>query len=144
MQWQYWVLFGLALLAMEILAGTGFYLLFLGLAAMAVGAAVGLGILEATWLQWVLFSVVSIVSVLVFRGPLLERIKSRERTQNIVDSLIGEVATPIEDLAPGATGKAELRGTTWTVRNGGSTTLSKGQRGRVVRVEGLTLWITSE
>ena len=144
MEWWYWVLLGLGLLALEIMTPSGFYLLFLGLAALAVGATVGLGITASVWLQWVLFSLLSVVSLLLFRGPLLARIKSRERAQHHVDSLIGEVAMPLEDLSPGAAGKAELRGTAWTVRNGGEQPLIKGQRSRVVRIDGLTLWITAE
>jgi inner membrane protein len=61
-----------------------------------------------------------------------------------VDSLVGEVVIPLEALPAGATGKAELRGTTWTARNVGSTAFHKGQRGKVTKVDGLTLWITTE
>jgi inner membrane protein len=61
-----------------------------------------------------------------------------------VDSMVGESAIPLEDLVPGATGKAELRGTTWTVHNAGSAPLKKNQRCKVERIEGLTLWIAAE
>ncbi|MBU6434571.1 MAG: NfeD family protein, partial [Nitrospirae bacterium] len=61
-----------------------------------------------------------------------------------VDSMGGETAIPLEDLAPGGTGKAELRGTTWTAHNAGPALLKKSQRCKVERVEGLTLWITAE
>ena len=143
MEWWYWILLGLTLLGLEILSG-GFYLMFFGLAALAVGAVVVFGVSEPVWLQWVLFSVLSFASLLLFRGPLLRTIKAKDRTQKYSDNLVGEVATLLEDLSPGSTGKAELRGATWTVRNGGEATLTKGQRSRVVRVEGLTLWITAE
>lgn len=143
MEWWYWILLGLTLLGLEILSG-GFYLMFFGLAALAVGAVVVLGVSEPVWLQWVLFSVISVASLLLFRGRILRTIKAKDHSQKYSDSLVGEVATLLEDLSPGSTGKAELRGATWTVRNGGEATLTKGQRSRVVRVEGLTLWITAE
>jgi inner membrane protein len=142
MIWWYWLVLGLALLTAEIITPGGFYLLFLGLSALIVGTIVGLGMVDLVWLQWVLFSAISLVSLLIFRGPLLERMK--HRGDDSVDTIVGEVATPLNDLAPGAIGKAELRGTTWTVRNSGHNTLQKGQRGRVERVEGLTLWIKPE
>jgi len=41
-------------------------------------------------------------------------------------------------------GKAELRGTAWTAHNVDARPLVKGQRGRVVRVDGLTLDIRAE
>jgi membrane protein implicated in regulation of membrane protease activity len=47
----------------------------------------------------------------------------------------------MDDLAPGAVGKAELRGTTWTAQNADDRPLARGQRCRVARVEGLTLLI---
>ena len=141
MIWWYWLVFGLILLAAEIITPGGFYLFFLGLSALLVGTIVGVGLVDLVWLQWVLFSAIAMVSLLIFRGPLLERMKHRGQA---VDTIVGEVATPLQDLAPGATGKAELRGTTWSVRNSGTSILQKGQRGLVERVEGLTLWIKPE
>jgi hypothetical protein len=61
-----------------------------------------------------------------------------------VDSMVGEVAIVLEALPAGATGKAELRGTTWSTKNVGTTAFHKGQRGKVTKVDGLTLWITAE
>ena len=47
----------------------------------------------------------------------------------------------VEEVPPGGVGKAELRGTTWTARTEAASPLAKGQRCRVERVEGLTLWL---
>lgn len=144
MVWWYWILFGVALLSVEILIPGGFYLFFFGLAAVAVGAVAGLGLGEPVWVQWLLFSVLSVASLLLFRGPLLAKIKSREQTGHEVDTMVGETATLLEDLPLGGAGKAESRGTTWGVLNAGQVPLSKGQRTRVERVEGLTLWVKPE
>jgi len=56
-----------------------------------------------------------------------------------VDNLVGELATAMEDIAVDAMGKAELRGAAWNARNVGDTPLSRTQRCRVRRVDGLTL-----
>jgi len=144
MIWWHWLLLGMALLAAEMMTPGGFYLLFFGLAAMAVGAMTGFELVEEGWVQWLLFSVLSVTSLLLLRGPLLARIKSREHKGQEVDSLVGEIAVPLEDLAPGGSGKAELHGTTWSVHNAGQTVLSKGHRARVKRVDGLTLWVTAD
>ena len=48
-------------------------------------------------------------------------------TQPVV-TMAGESATLLDALAPGDTGKAELRWTTWTVRNAGAGPLARGQR----------------
>jgi len=144
MIWWYWMLVGLVLLGAEMVTPGGFYILFFGLAALIVGSLTGLGIAQAEWLQWLLFSGLAILSLLVFRGPLLAWIKTQDKEMPTVDSMMGESAIPIEDLTPGGTGKAELRGTTWTAHNAGPALLKKNQRCKVERVEGLTLWITAE
>ena len=144
MIWWYWLLLGLALMGTEMVAPGGFYLMFFGLAALVVGTVVGLGFEAPGWLQWALFSGLAIVSLLIFRGPLLTHMRASGPKTGEVDTLVGETATPLEDLAPGGMGKAELRGTTWTVRNAGSGSLTKGQRSHVTRVEGLTLWIKAD
>jgi inner membrane protein len=144
MEWWYWVLLGLILLGVELAAPSGFYLMFLGLAALCVGTLVALGMAKAIWLQWVLFSGLSVVALLFFRGPLLARFKYKEGRHDAVDRLLGEIAVPLEDVAPGSTGKAELHGSSWTVMNSGDSILMKGQRTRVVRVDGLTLWIAQD
>ena len=58
-----------------------------------------------------------------------------------MDSLVGEEVVLLDDLAPGATGRAELRGSPWSARAASNAPLRAGQRCRVVRVEGLTLWL---
>jgi membrane protein implicated in regulation of membrane protease activity len=58
-----------------------------------------------------------------------------------VDSLIGETALALEDIAPGAIGKAELRGACWTAHNAGDKPIHRSERPKVERVEGLTLYI---
>jgi inner membrane protein len=144
MIWWYWMLLGLALLGAEMTTPGGFYILFFGLSALLVGTLAGLDLINVDWLQWLLFSVIAVGSLLVFRGPLLARLSDGRKGLPGVDSLVGEVAIPLEALAAGATGKAELRGTTWTTKNVGPTAVSKGQRGKVTKVDGLTLWIVAE
>ncbi len=144
MIWWYWMLLGLVLLGAELMTPGGFYILFFGLAALIVGAMTGTGVIQAEWVQWLLFSGLAVVSLLIFRGPLTAWMQSHEHRSGPVDTMVGETALPLEDLAPGATGKAELRGTTWTAHNMDSIPLPKGRRSRVSRVEGLTLWIKAE
>jgi inner membrane protein len=144
MVWWLWVLFGLGLLAFEVLTPGGFFAVFFGLAALLVGALTGLDIAGPAWAQWLLFSGISVGFVLLLRKPLLARLQSTPRALPPIDSLVGEVATLLEDLAPGAVGRAELRGSGWAVRSIEPKTLAKGARCRVERVEGLTLWIRPE
>lgn len=142
MVWWYWLFLGLVLAGAEMAAPGGFYLLFFGIAALVVGALAGFELVATDWMQWLLFSVIAVVSLLLFRGPLL-RMSQQHKTHQ-VDTMVGETAVLLDDVEPGQTGKAELRGTTWSARNGGASPLTKGQRAAVTKVDGLTLWLKSE
>jgi hypothetical protein len=138
--WWLWLLLGLVLLGVEMLTPGGFFFLFFGVAALVVGCLAGLGVGGPVWAQLVVFSVLSVASLALLRPYLVRWAKSAERPDP-VDRLEGESVVLSDDLAPGAFGKAELRGTTWTVRNHDQRPLARGQRARVVRVDGLTLWV---
>ncbi|HET8946635.1 MAG TPA: NfeD family protein [Candidatus Polarisedimenticolia bacterium] len=143
MTWWMWVLAGLALFAFELLTPGGFFVIFFGVGALVVGLLSGLGLIHGP-VEWLIFSGVSIVSLLLFRKPLLDWMKKREGPRAPVDSLVGETAILTEDLPAGGVGKAELRGTSWNVRAREATGLQRGQRTKVEQVDGLTLWVRAE
>ena len=58
--------------------------------------------------------------------------------------MVGEMATVLEALAPQGLGKVEHRGSTWNARNAGTALLEKNTHAKIVRVDGLTLWIQAE
>jgi membrane protein implicated in regulation of membrane protease activity len=142
MLWWHWVVLGLALAAIEIATPGGFYVIFFAIAALAVGALRLAGIVDASWVEWLLFPIIAVVALRLFREPLLGRMRVREGPE--VDSLVGEVAIVMGDMAPGQHGRAELRGSGWSARNVGTTTLASGQRCRVVAVQGLMLDLRQE
>lgn len=144
MAWWVWVLAGLVLLGLELATPGGFFIAFFGVSALVIGALVGAGVIGPVWLQWLLFSVLSVVSLLLFRKPLLEWMKRREPVRPAVDSLVGQEAILTEELPAGGVGKAELRGTSWSVRSRDGATLARGRRCRVEQVDGLTLWVRPE
>jgi len=142
MPWWLWMLFGLTLLWLEVQTFNSFYLLFFGTGALLVGLLDAVGLVEADWLQWLLFSVLSIVTLALLRRPIMARLASSDT--NRVDNLIGETAIASEDIPSGGVGKAEMRGTVWSARNDGPTPLRKDTRCRVQRVDGLMLWLRAE
>jgi membrane protein implicated in regulation of membrane protease activity len=138
MPWWIWFVGGLVLLLIEMITPGGFFFLFFGVAGLIVGVLSALGV-GPDWVLWLLFSVLSVGSLLLFRGPLLRRIKDRHDAERPVDSLVGAVAVLTEDLAGHGTGKAELRGTVWNVQNAVNEALTTGRACVVVRVDGLKL-----
>lgn len=140
-----WILLGLLLLAAEAVTPGGFFVLFFGLSAVLVGALAWIEAAGPEWTQWLLFSAFSIVLLLMVRPRLVDRLSSEGMAGNTpLPDYVGETAVLLEDLAPGAVGKAELRGTSWTVRSRATSAIPGGTRCRVERVEGLTLWIAPE
>lgn len=143
MEWWVWLLLGLFLVLLELLTPGGFYILFFGIGAIVIGVLGSLNLAGPLWFQWLLFSVISVVALLLFRRPLLNLVQPVNRAQE-VDSLIGETALALDDIQVGATGKAEMRGTSWSARNVGANMLTRGQRCKVERVEGLMLCVRGD
>jgi membrane protein implicated in regulation of membrane protease activity len=140
MLWWIWILLGFFLLVVELLTPGGLYLLFFGIAAVVVGLLAGLELSGPPWMQWLLFSTLSVVALVLFRRPLLQKLRPSTQGKEI-DSLVGETALTLEDIAVEAIGKAELRGSSWSARNVGTTALARGQRCKVEKVDGLMLWV---
>lgn len=138
MTWWLWLLGGSALLALELMTPGGFYVFFFGVGAIAVGLLAALGFAGPFWMQWVLFALISIAALALFRRPMLRRLVLPHRT---VDTMIGEVAVAIADIETSGFGKAELRGSVWNARNQGDSNIAAGQRCRVERIDGLTLCV---
>ena len=141
MLWWLWIVLGLVLIALEVATPGGFYVIFFGAAALVVGALALLGVVQQIWIQWLLFPVVAVIGLRLFRQPLLGYMRVNEQQ---VDALVGEVAIAAADISPGQHGRAELRGTSWQARNVDTATLAAGQRCRVVAVQGLMLDIRQE
>jgi inner membrane protein len=141
--WWHWLALGLILVGLEMAASGGFYVIFFGIAAIAIAALRLLDIGGPVWVQFLLFSVLSVGSLVLFRSPLLRWLK-QDGPGAAVDSLVGERATPLEDIAARGVGRAELRGTVWTARNGVDHPLLRGQRCVVVAVDQLMIILEPE
>ena len=142
MTWWMWLVVGLVLLVGEMLTPGGFYLMFLGISGMLVGFIMLAWPDMEIWVQWLLFSVFAALTLLFCR-PLLQNRFRRTREDRKVDSLVGETATALEDIAVSGIGKAELRGSTWNARNTGDRSLARTERCKVEKVEGLMLDVRS-
>ena len=141
--WWHWLAVGLVLVALEVSVASGFYILFFGVSAIVISALSLLGIAGPLWVQFLLFSVLSVDSLIFFRSPLLRWMKL-DRASPDNDSLGGEEGVALDDLPPGELARVELRGTVWSARNISAVPLPKGQRCVVTRVDRLTLLVTPE
>ena len=135
--WWIWMLGGILLLLAEFLTPGAFYQFFFGLGAMAVGLLGALGLELSLPVQLGLFLALSIGSLALLRKPL--RMRFAGGPEEPVDELVGETAVALEEIAAGATGQVELRGSVWQARNVGDAPIGKSARCRVTAIHGLTL-----
>jgi membrane protein implicated in regulation of membrane protease activity len=143
MLWWYWLLLGVVLIALEMAAAGGFYIIFFGVAAVVIALLQLIGIGGPAWLQLLMFSALSIASLLLFRNPIMRRLNLTGGAADI-DTLATETGSVIEAMAPGGNGRVEVRGTSWSARNVGMTSLASGARCVVVRSDRLTLLVKAE
>jgi inner membrane protein len=138
MQWWAWIAIGAILLGSELtLVNAQFYLVFLGISALAVGLLAILGVLSAGYLQWLVFAVLAVISMLTFRRQVYERM--RRTLPAVKDGPAGETVTLPTALPPGETCRLEYRGSSWDAINGGKSLIEAGAKARISRVDRLTL-----
>ena len=118
MQWWHWAVLGLVLGLLELATPGGFFILFFG-----VGALAGQHPLAARDRRSAVAAVGAVRGpvrhhLFFFRDPLLRRMRASEHT-GAIDSLTADIAVAKEDILPGAFGRAELRGTSWSALNVG-------------------------
>lgn len=138
MPWWGWILLGAVLLGSELFVTTEFYLVFLGGAALLMGLSTAT-IDQPAWVQWLSFATLSAVLLVVFRRRIWRRFASA--SGDVDDPIVGENGTVSEHIAPGAQGRAELRGAVWTVRNVDSVALEPGTRVLAVELDGLVVLV---
>jgi membrane protein implicated in regulation of membrane protease activity len=143
MPWWGWVTIGTMLLAAELfVVEADFYLVFLGVAALAVGLLDLVGLGGPLWREFLLFAVLAVGFTALFRGRLYAKL--RPDTPPVSDAVVGESASVRDAIAPGGHGHAELRGAVWQAKNVGDAALAAGARARVAGIDGLTLLVRSE
>jgi membrane protein implicated in regulation of membrane protease activity len=140
MSWWVWVLVGIGLLVVEIVTPGGLFALFFGVGALCVAVLAALGAPPTA--QWLAFTVVSVLLLATLRRSLQEKLARGPARP--VDAIVGEEVVLLADVPAGGEGQAELRGVPWPARAVAGRPLGKGQRCRVERVDGLTLWVRAE
>lgn len=143
MTWWAWLILGAVLFGAELFAiDAQFYLVFLGLSAAVVGLLTLAGLDSPEWMEWLIFAAFALVSMFAFRRSLYE--KMRGNAPGFPESLGGEYVTVPADLEAGAHGRASFRGSDWTVVNDGESRIPAGGRARILRNDGLTLYVSAD
>ena len=140
MQWWAWVGVGAVLLGAELaFIDAQFYLVFVGGSALIVGFLELIGLVPDDWMQWAVFGLLSVLSVVIFRRRIYGLL--RRNLPDMKQGPVGETVVLPSQLLPGESCRVEYCGSSWNATNGGPSSISAGQRARIDRVNGLTLVI---
>ena len=143
MQWWAWIAVGAILLGSELaFVDAQFYLVLVGVPALVVGFLGLAGLSLAVWLQWTIFAVLALVSMVGFRRRIYGRL--RRNLPIMRSGPAGEVVTVNSALPPGDTCRVEYCGSSWGVINAGASVIPAGGRARIERVDGLTLVVHAD
>ena len=141
MAWWAWIIAGLVLMGVEMLAvDAAFYLIFIGVAALLLGIAGLVGIALPIWAQWIAFAVLAFVFMVFFREKLYKKL--RGGALGFRDPAVGKLVTVEKEVPPGAETRVKMRGSRWTAVNIGDQAIAKGGQARITEVDGLNLMIT--
>ena len=144
MPWWGWITVAAILLVAEMtVVDLEFYLVFLGASALIVGLLGLSGVVLPIWLQWLVFAVLAVASLVIFRRRVYQRLRPPP-DEVIQEGVAGDRALAVDAIPPGATGAVELRGTSWTGRNLGDDPIPAGAHCLVDRSDGLVLEIRLE
>jgi inner membrane protein len=135
----YWLYAGIVLMILEVMT-PGLVLMFFGLSALVVSLI--------TWLvpdmpqvaQWLLFSVFSVLFVLLLRKTLKKTFSgTSEVTEDLFDSFTGKRAVVVELITPLRPGRVEFNGSNWTAE--AEEELAVGTNVRIRGKKNLTLTV---
>ena len=138
----FWFLLGLALLLLELII-PGFVVFFFGIGAW-ITALVCLFFNPGLDLQIIIFSITSIISLVLLRNMLTRRFFKQESSSpaTLEDEFIGREAVSIEDILKGDKGKVEFKGTPWNAR--AEDDIKKGQTVIITGKDSISLIIKSK
>jgi membrane protein implicated in regulation of membrane protease activity len=135
-----WFLVGLLLLLAELVT-PGFVVIFFGVGAWVTALLIALGVLPSFNAQLLTFMIASVVSLALFRKKGKSLFEGRRAggygANEAVDSIVGEKAVVVADIAPNVAGKVEFNGSHWQAE--ADVAIPKGTTVSVIERRNLTL-----
>ncbi|MHB8482943.1 MAG: NfeD family protein [Nitrospiria bacterium] len=134
----FWFVVSIAGLIIEVVVG-GFWILFFGAGALLTSFLVWMGILQETDWQILCFVISSILMLGLFRKPLVKNFG--KKTSADMNDPAGQMVEVIQEIPKGGTGKVEFQGSPWEARSEEETAIPVSSKVKIVRQEGLKLWV---
>jgi len=136
-----WAIAGLFLVFIELLT-TSFFAIFLGAGALMTALLTYLGITTHFWSQILVFSVFSVLSILLLRR-FAKNLFGKE-SKNTYSEYVGDKATVEERIEPNKEGKVFYRGTVWIAFSDEEQAIDKGSSVIITEVDGIKLKVKTQ
>ena len=131
-----------ALVALAVLEGVTVTLVSLWFALGALAALITSFFVENIWIQFAVFLVVSLATLLVIR-PLTRRYVTPSQVATNADRAVGAEGIVIQAIDNRkAQGQVTVSGAVWTARSESEEVIPQGAQVRVLRIEGVKLIVT--
>lgn len=131
-----WLVILAIMIVMEIIS-LGLTTIWFGVGA--VGAAIVAWIGYGIGVQILVFTVLSLISMAVFR-PIAMKYLNKEKEKTNIDGVVGKTVVVTKEINNElATGEVQLNGMSWTARSESGRVIPEEERVTVVSVEGVKL-----
>lgn len=127
----------LGLLIAEIFIPSGFVLLVIGFSFLCTGAMVLIGVSDPVWLQYLICTLFIFAFMVLLRKRLMHLFGLDK--PSAYNEIANAEITINEEILPGQIGQGQMQGTSWKVRNTGTSSLMPGDRCKVEKIDGLTV-----
>ena len=105
----------------------------------AIGAAIVSWLGYGIWVQLIVFAVLSVIAMAVFR-PLAVKYLNKDKEKTNIDGVVGEVVVVTKEINNEmAAGEVQLNGMSWTARSQDGRVIPEAERVTVVSVQGVKL-----
>lgn len=139
-----WIILGLFLILSELIA-TSIIAVFIGLGALVTGSLLYLEVIPSLTLQLLVFSSVSLLSLLTARRRLkaffVGKTIKKNQPSDFLQEALGQRVKVITHFKQGE-GRVELNGVQWTAYS--EETLNPGDTAWITYNEGITLYVASK
>ena len=105
----------------------------------AIGAAIVSWMGYGIWVQLIVFAVLSVIAMAVFR-PLAVKYLNKDKEKTNIDGVVGEVVVVTKEINNEmAAGEVQPNGMSWTARSQDGRVIPEAERVTVVSVQGVKL-----
>jgi len=137
----FWLILGLILSFLEIFI-PGMVIIFFGISAFFISLFVYLGFVNNIFYQFFLWSLISLLQILLLRNFVLKFFPSHERNEFTKDNLEGKKGIVIEEINPyKGTGKIKISGSYWKATSSMGTIIPIEKEVFVEKQDGLLLYV---